>query len=94
MEYLRFATDIEARDYDHVLLMEMAEVMGLSVNDGKVLGMKDGQVTDEYPTTSWSNVFQVEGVGWLVSIPDWRDLNAVEMAMIVEWSADIMNEFR
>jgi hypothetical protein len=84
MGYLRFATEAEANTYDHALLMEVAEVKGLPVKDGKVLGIKDGQVTEDHPTTSWSIVREVEGLGWLVSQPDWRELTEDEIGMVVE----------
>jgi hypothetical protein len=84
MGYLRFDTEAEARDYDNILLMEIAEVKGLPVKDGKVLGIKDGQVTEDHPTTSWSNVREVEGLGWIVSPPDWRELTEYEIGMVVE----------
>jgi hypothetical protein len=76
MGYLRFATEAEANTYDHALLMEVAEVKGL--------GIKDGQVTEDHPTTSWSIVREVEGLGWLVSQPDWRELTEDEIGMVVE----------
>ena len=72
MGYLRFDTEAEANTYDHALLMEVAEFKGLPVVDGKVLGYNDGQVTAEYPTTAWSPIRQVEGLGWLIYPPDWR----------------------
>jgi hypothetical protein len=84
MGYLRFYTEAEAKDYDHALLMEVAEFNGLPIVDGKVWGHKDGQVTDEYPTTAWSPVRQVEGLGWLIYPPDWRELTEDEIGMVVE----------
>jgi hypothetical protein len=93
MEYLRFESESEALTYDHTLLMEMAEGKGLPVNDGNVLGIKDGVVTEEYPTTSWSNIREVVGIGWIISPPDWRDLSDYEKGIMVEWTHDIINVF-
>ena len=86
MEYLRFDTEAEAIDYDHLLLIEMAELKGLPVKDGKVLGLKNGGVTEDHPTTSWSNVRELISIGWIVSPPDWRELSVDEQAILVEWS--------
>ena len=93
MEYLRFDTESEAIAYDHVLLMEVAELNGLPVSNGKVLGAVEGDVTEENPTTAWSNVREVAGIGWLVGPPDWRELNEYESGRLVEWIPDVVDDF-
>lgn len=92
MEYLRFDTETAAADYDRNLLMEVAEFKKLPVVDGSVLGQRGSELTDEHPTTSWSPVLCVDGVGWLIYPPDWRGLNDFERSIIVEWAAPVVAE--
>ena len=85
MGYLKFNTEAEAITYDGKLLTEVSIIKDLPMVDGKMLGRINGEVTDENPTTSWSEVKHVEDVGWLIYPPDWRELNEFEQGILVQW---------